>query len=56
MSSDDLLERYLDEVSGTRGRYRMSFRNSKNMLKTLKNSASNQLLLVLLIKSVGGPT
>lgn len=40
MSSDDLLERYLDEVSGTRGRYRMSFRNSKNMLKTLKNSTN----------------
>lgn len=42
MSSDDLLERYLDEVSGTRGRYRMSFRNSKNMLKTLKNSANKE--------------
>jgi hypothetical protein len=42
MSSDDLLERYLDEVSGTMGRYKMSFRNSKNMLKTLKNSANKE--------------
>ena len=29
MSSDDLLERYLDEVSGTRGRYRMSLETLK---------------------------